>query len=427
MSATPPFPDLGVSHALLLQGPAGPFMERFAQDLGSAGVAVTKVNFHAGDRLFFPPSSPHADVVDYMGNLEDWREFFRELVSGRGIDGIFVFGDLRPLHRVAIKEARARDLRVWAFEEGYLRPHWITLEEHGVNGNSRLPRDPDVYRRAQLPDAPEALEVDPSFGPIAWYSTLSALAFTHWNRAFGLYRHHRPLNAYKHSAWWVRSAARKKYFAHRERHALEHLTGELSGRYFFVPLQVHCDFQLHHSPYDDVLEFIHQVVDEFAHGPADLHLVFKHHPMDRAYREYGPTFRRLGAAHGLTDRLHYVHDIHLPTLLRHARGTITINSTVGLQSMHHGTPVITLGTAIYDMPGLTHQGSLASFLEEPSPLDRDLYQCMRRWLLHYNQVNGSFYKPLRGIDNATGMRWFRGSRNDHGSDTSMTTAKDGER
>ncbi|WP_250313331.1 capsular polysaccharide export protein, LipB/KpsS family, partial [Escherichia coli] len=33
------------------------------------------------------------------------------------------------------------------FEEGYLRPQFITVEEGGVNAYSSLPRDPDFYRK----------------------------------------------------------------------------------------------------------------------------------------------------------------------------------------------------------------------------------------------------------------------------------------
>src|SRR5690606_5135315 len=109
--------------------------------------------------------------------------------------------------------------------------------------------------------------------------------------------------------------------------------------------------------------------------------------------------------HGLEGRVLYVHDLHLPTLLKHARGCITINSTTALQSLHHGTPVKALGTAVYDMPGLTHQGSLAEFLREPGTFDRTLLERFRRWLLWNNQANGSFYKRLPGARRGTGIRW----------------------
>lgn len=400
------FPDLGVSHALLLQGPAGPFMHRFAKELSDNGVKVTKVNFHAGDRYFFPDDTPFAEVRSFTEPMDRWSEYVARLLEA-GADGVFLFGDMRELHREAVAAAESAGAKVYVFEEGYVRPDWITCEEHGVNGNSRMSRDPAFYLANAPADEPTALPVGQSFGLSAWYSTLNALAFTHLNADFPHYRHHRPLNAWLHTAWWVRGASRKYWYGAKERNVLERFTGKLSGRYFFVPLQVHCDFQLRHSPYGDVLEFMDEVLEVFAeHASADDHLLFKHHPMDRPFREYTPYFRDATRRHDLGGRMHYVHDLHLPTLLKHARGTITINSTVGLQSAFHGTPVITMGTAVYDMPGLTFQGTLREFLAQPGEVDTELHDAFRRWLLHHNQVNGNFYKPLEGVDSPTGFRWF---------------------
>ncbi len=398
-------PDLGVSSALLLQGPAGPFMRRFAEDLRAEGVAATKVNFHAGDVLFF--DGP--DAVPFRGRAEEWPAFVRELMEERGVDGIFLFGDCRPLHRVAIEAARERGARVWVFEEGYLRPDWITLEQDGVNGYSRMPKDPAFYRALDLPEPDPPASVGASFWYGCWYSTLNALAFTHLNRGFPHYVHHRNLNAWFQTFVWVRNVFRKAWYAVRERGMIERFTGELSGRYWFVPLQVHCDFQLVHSPYGEILEFVEDVVARFVRdADPSHHIVFKHHPMDRPYREYTRYFRDLAKKHGLEGRLHYVHDLHLPTLLKHARGTITVNSTVGLSSIHHKTPVKVMGTAIYDIPGLTFQGSLAEFLAAPGRVDHDLYDRFRRYLLHTNQANGSIFRRLPGSTEGTGIRWFPG-------------------
>lgn len=394
-----------IRHALLLQGPAGPFMRRFAEDLRDAGARVTKVNFHAGDAIFY--RGP--DAIDFRGRPEEWPEFARRLMTERGIDAIFLFGDCRAHHRAAIEVARSLSIAVWVFEEGYLRPDWITLERDGVNGNSRLPRDPQAYLSARLPDPPPATPVGDAFRPMSWYSTLSALAFTHLNQGFPHYRHHRNLNAWFHTFAWVRGGLRKQWHLRREAPLLARFEGELSGRYFLCALQVHCDFQLVHSPYGDVTEFIDQVVAAFAaHADPRDSLVIKHHPMDRPFREYGARVRKLAREHGVEGRVFYVHDLHLPTLLRHARGCITINSTTALQSLHHGTPVKALGTAIYDLPGLTHQGTLADFLRDPGTFDRELYEAFRRWLLWENQANGSFYKRPPGTTRGTGIQWFEG-------------------
>lgn len=397
-----PEPIRALHHALLLQGPAGPFMRRFAEELRDTGARVTKVNFHAGDVLFYPGP----DAIAFRGRPDEWPEFVRKLMTDREVDAVFVFGDCRAHHRAAIEVARALSIAVWVFEEGYLRPDWITLEEHGVNGYSRMPRDPDFYRNAELPEPPAAIPVGDSFAIMSWYSTLNALAFTHLNQGFPHYRHHRNLNAWFHTFSWLRGAARKQWYLRREAPLLERLIGELSKRYFLCALQVHCDFQLVHSPYGDVTELIDQLVAEFAaHADPRDSLVIKHHPMDRPFREYGPRIRKLAKKHGLEGRLFYVHDLHLPTLLKHARGCIVINSTTALQSLHHGTPVKAMGDAVYAMPGLVHQGTLAQFLREPGTFDADLFERFRRWLLWNNQANGSFYKRLPGETRRTGVHW----------------------
>lgn len=398
-------PQLGCRHALLLQGPAGPFMRRFGAELREAGIRTTKINFHAGDVLFYPGP----DAIAFRGTRAQWPGFVKQLVRERNVDAIFLFGDQREHHRAAIEVARELRVAVWVFEEGYLRPDWITLEQDGVNGHSPMPRDPDVYRHLDLPEPTEATKVPPSFGMSAWYSTLNALTFTHANQGFPFYEHHRNLNAWFHTASWVRGFVRKQRFAYEERGLLEELTTKWSKRFFLVPLQVYCDFQIRHSRFRDVEEFLREVVARFARSaPADQALVLKHHPMDRPFSEYGALVKQLATEHGLEGRLFYCHDLHLPTLLKHARGCITINSTTGLQALHHACPVHCAGRAVYDLPGLTHQGTLESFFRDPGTFDADLYDAFRRYLLHASQANGNFYVRADREAGPTGIRWFGG-------------------
>src|SRR5690606_12055041 len=143
---------------------------------------------------------------------------------------------------------------------------------------------------------------------------------------------------------WTRGALRKARYRVRERGMEARLTGELSGRFFLVPLQVHCDFQLANSDYASIEEFSLEVIATFAtEAPPDTHLVLKHHPMDRPYRDYTRLFAEEARRRGLEGRIHYIHDQHLPSLLAAARGVIVMNSTVGLQALRLGTPVLALG------------------------------------------------------------------------------------
>jgi capsular polysaccharide export protein len=208
---------------------------------------------------------------------------------------------------------------------------------------------------------------------------------------------------------WLRSAWRKWYYTLKERGVAERLAGPLSKRFFLVPLQVHNDAQVHvHSKFHSVAEFISEVVESFAgNAPRNTALVIKHHPVDRGYFDYTRLIRDLAVKHGIQDRCFYIHDQHLPTLLKRSRGVVVINSTVGLSALYHGTPVKVCGNAVYDMMGLTFKGSLAHFwrvAHECRP-NRELYRRFRHYLIRHTQLNGSFYKRLFVPAMATGIRW----------------------
>ena len=124
---------------LLLQGPVGPFFARLAQDLERVGARVFKVNFNAGDWLFY-----RRGAMNYRGTMSDWPEWLEERLRTLKIDVVIMFGDCRPIHREAHALADRLGLEVWVFEEGYIRPDYVTLERFGVNGNSRMPRKKTV-------------------------------------------------------------------------------------------------------------------------------------------------------------------------------------------------------------------------------------------------------------------------------------------
>lgn len=381
---------------LLLQGPNGPFFMRFAEDLRDRGSTVTKVNFNSGDDLFYWGG----DLVRFNQPMAEWPSFCRSLMTGRRIDAVFVYGDQRPIHREAIAIARELGVLVYVLEEGYLRPDYVTVERDGANANSRMPRDPEFYRRAtaELPELPPPVLVGNTFRPHGWLTAFHATIFTWFSFRYPHYEHHRDINAYKQAFYWTRAAVRKLVYERRERGMLERLTGEGAAPFFLLPLQVYCDAQLSHSRYASMADLIEDVVGTFAQHARDGDaLVIKHHPHDRGYTDYAPLIDDLARRHGLTGRVDYLHDLHLPTLLKHARGVITMNSTVGLSALYHGAPVKVLGDAVYDIAGLAAQKPLSEFLHDPGVVDDETVQSFIRFLREHNQVNGSFYKRTAGF------------------------------
>ncbi|MCU0661594.1 MAG: capsular biosynthesis protein [Myxococcota bacterium] len=387
---------------LLLQGPVGPFFRRFAEELESHGAKVFKVNFNAGDALFYLGKRAHF----FAKPLSAWPEYLERLIAENRIEAVCLFGDRRPFHKVALPICERAGVPAFVFEEGYLRPDYITMERGGVNGSSPMSRDPDFYRGFVSARQERPLAVHNSFLPFALYSVLNALAHSALWWAYPAYKHHRSLNVITEAVHWGRSGWRKLDYRFSEREMLERLSGPLSRRYFLVALQVHLDAQLEHTRYRDIAEFLDEVIASFArNAEPDARLVIKHHPLDRGYRNYGERIAALGRALEVEDRLIYVHDVHLPTLIKHALGVVMMNSTVGLSALFHGTPVKLLGKAVYDLPGLTYQGSLDEFWKNPGSVDPELYQALVAWMVDHNQLNGSFYRRLAKVDTPTGVRW----------------------
>lgn len=389
---------------LLLQGPVGPFFRRLSKDLTQAGAQVYKVNFNGGDWLFYPTCA-----MNFREQMEDWPIYFEALLNRLNIDVVMLFGDCRAIHQVAHKIANQRGLEIGVFEEGYIRPDYVTLERFGVNNHSQIPRSPEFYLSRPINSMDRIRRVGNTYWYAVCWSVLYYFVAGLLKPLFRHYRHHRPLT-WLEAFPQIRSLWRKAKYAIKEWNALAYLTGEFNGRYFLAPLQVHNDAQvLVHSDFDSVAHFIVDLMTSFAqHAPHETILVIKHHPMDRGYHDYSKLIRVLANKLGLKDRCIYVHDQHLPTLLQYARGGVVINSTVGLSALHHEIPLKVCGDAIYDMPGLTYQGALDDFWQnaQQSKPERLLMHAFKGYLAEYSQLNGSFYKRLPRTLAATGVRWF---------------------
>ncbi|WP_158613598.1 MULTISPECIES: capsule biosynthesis protein [Aquitalea] len=373
----------------MLQGPMGFFFYQFAYWLQQHKCMVYRVLFNGGDWLFYG----NQQAEHYCGKPEEFAIWLHAYLAERGIEAIVCFGDCRQYHQTAAAIARQCHLAFYVFEEGYLRPDYITLEKDGVNARSSLAGYSAALTTPALGEHHPAKPVNASYPRMA----MSAMAYygacwlLHWR--YPHYEHHKPLLPVPEAWRWMRSGLRKMLYLLTEYRLRRDMLGLRQNRFFLVALQVFNDSQVrHHSSYGDVQEFIREVITSFArHAAHDHHLLLKHHPMDRGHRQYRQQIRQIALQLGVCQRVHYLHDAHLPSLLKASRGVITINSTVGLSALYHGKPVITLGSALYDMPGLTAQCPLAEFWQRAPVPDPQRYRQLRRSLLHHTQLNGSFY------------------------------------
>lgn len=380
----------GARSFLFLQGLATTFFVRLGDALAARGHAVRRVNFNAGDTLFWP----RPGTVDYTGRLADWPAMLDRLLDAHGVTDLVVFGDCRPLHAVAMPVAQLRGVRVWVFEEGYLRPGYVTLEQEGVNGNSSLPRDRERILRlaAGLPPAANETVSSGSFFRRAsddmrynWAAFRHGRRFPHW-------RTHRPWNPFHEYAGWAMRGLRRPLAAmisqRRQRQVLAR-----SGPLFLFPMQLEGDTQLRiWSPFASVGDAIERLVASFArHAAPEANLVIKGHPLDNGLIPWGRVIAAAAARHRVSRRVHYLVEVAYGPLLEAARGVVTVNSTAGMQALRDGKRVVALGTAIYDIPGATFQHGLDRFWTEATTPDMTLVDAMRRVLAAHCMVRGGFF------------------------------------
>lgn len=346
---------------LIVQGDWESGMSLLALDLKDAGHEVGKVLFCAPDLMYCIRGIQTHMFRDPIQGFDAW---LRDLVASEGYDTFFLYNHYRPYNQIAWNLAEALDMGCFVFELGLIRPacvmvfsrdavplqsvseNWAALLEGGpAPGKSEIPAE-----LCQVSTPAKLIVFCANF----LFSRVTSPFFPNFvdQREMGLWSH------FKHGLihlWrFVERAQDSEYDSQ--------FAGELSGNYYAVPLQVHSDTQiLRCSKYTTIERFIHDVVDSFKkHAPPDTQLVFKVHPMDRGYKDYSDLIAGLDDRLG-GGRLIYVDRVHLPTLLQHSRGVVNINSSVGISGLVHHAPVIALGTAVYDLPGLTFEGDLDDF------------------------------------------------------------------
>lgn len=121
------------------------------------------------------------------------------------------------------------------------------------------------------------------------------------------------------------------------------------------------------------------IFESFAgHAPPEARLLVKAHPLECGFFNWPGFIRREAKRLGLQGRLFYVDGGDLERLAENAQGMVCVNSTSGTLALIVDTPVCVLGDAIYDMPGITHQGHLDTFWKTPTPPDPKAYDAFPR-------------------------------------------------
>lgn len=383
---------------LFLQGVCSPFYQRLARRLTDDGHRVVKINFNAGDLLYW--RGTHSKSHLFRGPLSELPDYITALWQRYEITDQVMFGDRRPIHRPAIEQAALAGVRTHVFEEGYFRPFWVTLERDGVNGHSLLPRDPTWFYETgkALPELAAPVRFRSPFKIRARHDVAYHVAGLLNPVVAPRYRNHSPITAPVEYAGYIKRFTQLKQWKKRDAQRIKALIE--SGRsYFMLPLQLNTDAQIRdHSPYRNMEEVMDHVMGSFAaNAPQDAQLCIKNHPLDMGLVNYPAIIQRLADFYGLQGRIVYLESGDLNALLKNATGTVTVNSTVGIVSLEHQCPTFALSDPIYHMAGLTYEGSLDEFWHQPPPPSAQLFDYFRNTVMYATQLNGGFYcQP--GID-----------------------------
>jgi capsular polysaccharide export protein len=376
---------------LMLQGPVGGFFRYLQERLTSEGFEVRRAVFNAGD-LFFQLGRPYEILRpadgDYAGAIEslmrDWRP-----------DAVLLFGDERPIHVAARAVAARLGIAVWCFEEGYVRPDFVTFERGGNNANSSLRLDFDPTLEIEAPPRPPRLPNSTramARRAIAYFVLLRTTSFL-----FPNYRHHRERALVAEFRYWVRSIWRQWRGAAHDEALIGDLLHNRTPPFFVLALQVHDDLQMvRHGRGWRTRDFLAMALESFRrHASPDHRLVIKAHPLDIGYGHHRKNLRIMAEESGLGERVIYLQSGAFLPVVRHARGLVTVNSTAGIAALECGVPVIAFGEALYHQPGLAIRAEgpadLDRFWNDPPPVDTVRAHRFNVHVVRTALVPGNFY------------------------------------
>lgn len=124
---------------------------------------------------------------------------------------------------------------------------------------------------------------------------------------------------------------------------------DLPKKYIFVPFQVETDSQIiSNSPWIKSMEQLWCILYEFISSTnnLDLYIVIKEHPLEK---------KRHTKLHNKHEKILFANNVTTQHLIDHAEAILTVNSTVGMESILLNKKLIVLGDACYDIQGISHK------------------------------------------------------------------------
>lgn len=280
------------------------------------------------------------------------------LFSRLDCEAVAIWNGQRQPYLTMVAAAKQANKRVLYFENGLL-PDTTTADYSGVNAFNSLPRDPHFYL-SLANDTKQASRVPDGLVPRD---------------------------------------------PHRKRAVSSQKLDTLPKNYIFIPFQVPTDSQIMvQSPWVHSMEQLYHLIVAAhsrvyqASDDEDIpYLVFKEHP------SWPGNFTNLYHQHPYCL---FANENNTQSLIENAQAVITINSTVGLESLLLGQKVITLGNACYNVEGMVlHAKNEAELFDALSQVsswqcDETLRQNFLQFIASTYCIPGEWQKMLDQPDEA---------------------------
>jgi capsular polysaccharide export protein len=197
---------------------------------------------------------------------------------------------------IALEIAKIHNIKPIYIENGFL-PNRIVIDTKGVNFHNSVPRDITFYQN---------------------------------------YSHHKMLPTHL----IPRKVKNPKKFSHS-------LQKELPEKYIFVPFQVDYDTQIMlFSPWITNMRELFTLLEEIAQK-VNLNFVFKEHPSSK--KDYPDLHKKIIKS----SNLYFANNHSTQELIQKSDAVLTINSSVGIESLLFQKKVLVLGEAFYKIEGIT--------------------------------------------------------------------------
>ena len=171
-------------------------------------------------------------------------------------------------------------------------------------------------------------------------------------------------------------------------------TLELPEKYIFIPFQTNFDTQVvYHGRWLKNMEQLFNVMNKLSQL-LEIHFILKEHPSERQM-----DYTHLHQKAKRNPYIDFANTINTQELIQKSSAIITINSSVGLESLLFNKKVIVLGEAFYDIEGITKSANNEEQLKEilstveSWEVDEEMTKKFLSYLLNDYLIHGNWKTP----------------------------------